>query len=128
MSRTRIRRRGMKFHAEGAQYFDNCREAWIAVARKRLVKTFASHACLFREIGHTFCPRHDAESMGKERWVTVLQNGVNVGCDLFVAPQCGGAIPRNCLGRHFGLHSQSSDASVIACPTGRYEERNELFE
>ena len=26
----RIRRRGMKFHAEGAQYFDNCREAWIA--------------------------------------------------------------------------------------------------
>ena len=50
-----------------------------------------------------------------EHRVTVLKNGVNVGCNLFVAPQCSGAIPGNCLGRHFDLHSQSSDASMIAC-------------
>src|SRR5450759_5187253 len=111
----RVRRRGVKFHAEGAQYFDDCREARIAVARKGLVEALAPHARLLREIGHAFRPRHDAKSMGEEHRVTVLKNGVNVGCNLFVAPQCNGAIPGNCLGRHFDLHSQSSDASMIAC-------------
>jgi hypothetical protein len=111
----RIRRRGVKFNAEGAQYFDDCREARVAIARKGLVEALAPHARLLREIGHAFRPCHEAESMGEERRVTVLKNGVNVGCNLFVAPQCSGAIPGNCLRRHFDLHFQIPDASVIAC-------------
>src|ERR1035441_6941819 len=111
----RVRRRGVKFNAEGAQYFDDCREARIAIARKGLVETLTPQPRLLREIGHAFRPCHDAESMGEERRVTVLKNGVNVGCNLFAAPQCSGAISGNCLGRHFDLHFQISDASAIAC-------------
>ena len=37
--------------------------------------------------------------MGEKRRITVLKNGVNVGCDLFVAPQDSGAIPGDCRGR-----------------------------
>jgi hypothetical protein len=61
----------VKFHSKGAQYFDDGGEAWIAVGRKGLVETLASHASFLREIGHAFGPRHDAKSMGKERRVTI---------------------------------------------------------
>jgi len=73
----------VKFHAERAQYFDDCREARIPVSRKRFVKALAPHARLLCEIGHAFRPRDNAESMGEERRVTVLKNGVNTaGCTM----------------------------------------------
>ena len=66
----------MQFHAERAQYLDDCREARIAFGRKRLVKALAPHAHLLCEIGHAFRLRYDAESMGEERRV-IVENRVH---------------------------------------------------
>ena len=60
-------RRGMKRHAESTQYFDNRREARIAIARKGLIETFVIHARFVRSVipfARATMPRAWARSVG----------------------------------------------------------------
>jgi hypothetical protein len=70
------------FHSERLENAEKRRKLRIAIRRQRFIERFTREAAFPRELRHPLGAGDDAQCMGDDRGIAVLECGLDIGGDL----------------------------------------------